>query len=181
MKRQSKTKLSRIFCIALSLCMVLALIPAAFAETTEETKDFKIDFLNGGDDPGIDNTNPGEKIWAFKEKTISGIIEHNKNFGLNIKSKKDGTDVGKYVAYKFEAPASGTFDITYVHAQVDSNGTPSGGKGDVYILDKDVNIETAITGTNGLMFDEVIYYASATNYSYEEPEKAENTERPEES
>ncbi|MBE6965693.1 MAG: hypothetical protein E7441_06635 [Ruminococcaceae bacterium] len=175
MKRQIKTKLARILCIALSLCMMLALIPAAFAETTEETKDFKIDFLNGGVDPGIDNINPGEKIWAFKEKTISGSIEHNKNVGLNIKSKKDGTDVGKYVAYEFEAPASGTFDITYVHAQVASGTIPSGGKGDVYILDGIADIKTAITGTEGLMFDEVIYYASENNNSYEEPEKAEIT------
>ncbi len=180
MKKQIKTKLSRILCTALALCMIIALVPAAFAETVEEAT-FTIDFHafaqnnHQADVTKFTTDDITGALWWYDSKSVSGAVEFHRNYGFAIKSANDGTDLDKYVAFKFKAPASGTFDIEYKHARVASGG-PSGGVGDVYILDSDVDdIATAITGTTGLMFNDVAYYAETTNYTYPETEKPEIT------
>ncbi|MBQ9985744.1 MAG: hypothetical protein IJP38_05500 [Oscillospiraceae bacterium] len=185
MKRQIKTKLSRILCTALALCMIAALIPSAFATTTEETKTFTIDFLND-----VSGTNTaaypwnteydGTNVWASHSLYLNGALvttTPNKNqlryssiYGMGLRAALDGD----YYAVKFKAPESGNYKITYNHYQAKSStGNPNGGVGDVYLLGEDASLSAAISDGTNKLFEGIIYGVTTSNTSATAAQKPE--------
>lgn len=154
MKKQIKSRLLRILCTALSLCMIIALIPAAFAETVEE---FSIKFATDAQFDDLVNCVSVEKA---ANSGVSANQVESKIYGWRIKS----TQVEQYYAVKFVAPDTGKFAIEYCYYKIkNSGGTYGGGLGDVYLLDYDENtastdINSAIDGIDNELFKNVEYY-----------------------
>ncbi len=163
MKRQIKTKLSRILCVALILCMMLALIPSAFATTAEGTNDFSINFYefamapdNNGKQVNNTSLSYGD-VWQFYEKSAGLGAEFSESYqGVAIKSSAEK----EYVAFEFNAPATGDYKVEYDYFKY-SNG----GIGNVYVvsLTEDIDISKVIDGVDGKIFSGVCYNSNKTN------------------
>lgn len=172
MKRQIKTSLSRILCIALILCMMLALIPAAFAATKEEeTKDFSIDFHTFAKSNANANattaTYAATGFWAWESVTGSVAGEFKSSYGLRVKSD----DAGAYGAVKFTAPATGTYNINYGYFQAFSSaGNPNGGMGNVFIIE--YNHETVGADVTGIISNTEAAYFTGIDYATTEENKS---------
>ncbi len=159
MKKQIKTRLSRILCIALILCMILALIPSAFATTTEGTKTFTIDFKAfatvAGQKTAVNKASyeSVKELWEYVNEYSSVGGDYRTSYGLKV----DATTKGEYLSIKLTAPATGNYKIKYEYYQA-----TQGGYGDIYIvpLTETTNVLDVISGDSGKFLSEVCYYGS---------------------
>ncbi len=160
MKRQIKTKLSRILCIALALCMIAALIPATFAAITEESGAFTIDFKAfatvAGQKTAVNKASyeSVKELWEYVNEYSSVGGDYRTSYGLKV----DATTKGEYLSIKLTAPATGNYKIKYEYYQA-----TQGGYGDIYIvpLTETINVLDVISGDSGKFFSEVCYYGSS--------------------
>ena len=145
MKRQIKTKLARILCTALSLCMILALIPAAFATTAEN---FTIDMVNdveNATEAKYDTTKNNR--WAYGTSNTA-VLDGNAPYGLKVSS----SGANQYVTIEFIAPATGNYKVTYDYVLY-SNGAI----GNVYVVPFTEDIPGVISGDKGKIISDVYY------------------------